>query len=315
MSSIMKTHTSFRTTPQEIGRHRNAADALKAAGLDFTVDSVPMSHLDIMSPKYSEKYYVAKRSTDGAYLGVNSKQFHHYQPAVLGTLAEAIIKVRPDAYISAGGLSKDERTQFLVVTLDDAPLDGPQGKHNRNVMLVNGTNGNRVLQGIAFDFTFFCMNQFPAVLRSGSKLFRLGHNFTDSMALPTAVQAVQDATRVFDDLDREIETLLSAKVSEDNARSTLLAVAGKEPDATEQPRAFNLWRDRFVGMMSEYCSPHNDYAFGSAWGLVMAAQALDEHGSKCAKGVAARDQQRMTRVVANDYPHMAKALELVTLHS
>ena len=85
-------------------------------------------------------------------------------------------------------------------------------------------------------------------------------------------------------------------------------MAGKEPD-TKDARAFNAWQERKVNLLREYCSQHNDYAFGSAWGVVMAAEALDEHGSKCRKG--ARDQQRMTRVATASYPHMERAFELL----
>lgn len=310
--SIIKTNTSFRTSPMDLdGRIREADVALAKAGLDFTVDSTPIQHLTPFEHKYGDKYFAAVRSTDQAILGVNSSRFVHFQPSVLGVLAEAIVKVRPDAYISAGGLSLDERTQFLVVTLDDEPIVGPHGKHNRNIMLTNGTNGNRMLQGIAFDFTFHCMNQFPALLRrakKGGSLFKLGHNWSGNQALPTAIQAVQDATRVFDDLDREIETLLSTKISDGEASTIFAQVAGKEPD-TKDVRAFNAWQERKVNLLREYCAQHNDYAFGSAWGVVMAAEALDEHGSKCRKG--ARDQQRMTRVATASYPHMERAFELL----
>ena len=308
--TIMKTSTSFTTArgvPLEIGKHRDVGQALRAAGLDFTVDSTPISHLTPMDHKYGDKYYAAVRSTDQAILGVNSSRFHHFQPSTLGVLADAVIKIRPDAYVSGGGMSTDERTQFLIVTLDDEPTEGPHGQRNRNIMLANGTNGNRMLQGIAFDFVFTCMNQFPALMRKGGqKLFTLGHTWSANQALPTAIKALQDAASHFDEMDREIELLLTTPLLSSPER-ILKQVAGTQPD--EEGRALTNWEDRFQSLVSEYNSDHNGYAYNTAFGIVMAAQACDEHGSKVQKGQ--REQQRVGRVLAGNYPLMERALALV----
>lgn len=304
--SIMKTSTSFRSVPMAMDACQDAGQALVKAGLNYRIDSKPLSHITPFDMPYADKFYAAVRSTDQAVLGVNSARFHHFQPEMLGTIADALIKVRPDAYISGGGQSKDERTQFLIVTLDGEPVVGPQGTHNRNVMLINGTNGNAMLQAVAFDFMFSCMNQFPHLRRTGESLFKLGHTWSSSQAIPTAIKAVQDAARHFDDLDREIEVLLNTPLLSPPKR-LFEEIAGPRPD--KDGRGLTLWEDRVDSLWAEFYAPHNANIVDTGFGVVMAAQAVDEHGSKVRKGE--RDLQRVGRVISGSYPLMERALTLV----
>ena len=108
MNTIMKTKTSFinRDTPFGLGgRLTDKHEALELAGLNYTVDSVPLSQ--ITEAKYANKFHAAVRSTDGAILGVNSNRFAHFQPSLLGDFAEAVVKLREDSHISFGGQSTD----------------------------------------------------------------------------------------------------------------------------------------------------------------------------------------------------------------
>lgn len=310
MSNIMKSHTSFahqadRTIPlafQDV--IRDGGEALVAAGLDYTVDPQPLSN--VSDAPYADKFWAGVRSTDGAILGVNSKRFHQFQPHDLAVLGDAIIKIRPDAYYSAGGSSKDERTQFLVVTLNDEPVDTADGKYNRNILLANGTNGNCMLTGTGFNFRFFCMNQFRMLHSSGDQLFKLGHTWSAAKAFPTAIQALQDATRQFDEMDRQIEILLNTPLLS-SPMKMLSDSVGERPE--KAGRAQTHFDTRFEQIVSEYTAGHNAGAFGTAWGLIMAAQAVDEHASKCKAG--GRDVQRTMRVLANNYPMTERALALV----
>jgi len=304
--AILKTSTSFRSTPMAFDPCRDASEALIKAGLNYTVNSTPLSHLSPFDHPFADKFHAAVRSTDGAILGVNSNKFHHHQPEMLGVLADAVIKIRPDAYISAGGQSKDERTQFLVVTLDGEPIEGPHGRHNRNIMLLNGTNGNAMLQAIAFDFTFHCMNQFPLIRQNGSFLFRLGHTWNATQAIPTAITALQDAASAFDEFDRELRILLATPLLS-SPDDMFRQIVGAAP--VKEGRGLTLWEDRLESLRAEYNADHNDYCHGTGLGVVMAAQAVDEHGSKVRGGE--RDLQRMSRVMSNTYPLMERALALV----
>lgn len=305
MSEIMKTATSFieRGIPCGIGTSRDKDYALEAAGLNYTVNSVPLSQLS--DAKYANKFYAAVRSTDGAMLGVNSSRFHHFQPSLLGDFAEAIIKIRPDAHINLGGQSLDERTQFLGVCLDDTPVKaaGGDGRY-RHILMYNGTNGNRVFGGHAVTQEMRCMNMFRALLRGGSQLFSLNHNFSARLLIPTAMEAVQNAVKLYDEMDIEIERLLSVKI--DRPVEMLGQIAGTRPD---DGRALTEWEKRFDALCAEYKADYNENIRGTAWGVVMAAEGADEHRSRVVRGN--RDIQRVNRMLTGNYPLTTRALELV----
>lgn len=304
---IMKTATSFatdRTVPCEIGRITDKRVALDLAGLNYTIDSVPLS--TITPAKYAEKFYGAIRSTDGAMLGVNSSRFHHFQPSLLGDFAEAIVKIRPDAYINIGGQSTDERTQFLGVCLDGEAVASPGGDTRyRHILMYNGTNGNRVFGGHAVVQEMRCMNMFRALLKSGSQLFSLNHNFSAQHLVPKAMEAVQNAVRLYDEMDIEINRLLNVKI--DQPVQLLGRIAGERP--TEDGRGMTEWEKRFDALCAEYKADHNANLRGTAWGIIMAAEGTDEHRGRVRNG--GRDIQRVSRILTNQYPLTQRALELV----
>lgn len=296
---------------------RDANVALKRAGLDFTVESVPLnqfrSPLQIANGqpagKYSGNFYAAVRSTDGAFLGVNSKRFHHFQPSVLAEVADLIMKFRPGAYVSGGGLSADERMQFLIVTLDEGGirLGGAEGEEGmRTILLANSTNGGSLLSGYASTARIGCMNQFPSIMgRKGHQLFGLRHTVSHARLIGTAHESVIEAIRLVDQMDMEIEMLLNTPceaVRQDFAEALL----GEVP---KEPRARDSWTDRWCAFVEEYTADWNEGVKGTAWGAVMAAQGADEHRSRCRRGQ--RDQARVRRIISADYPMMSRALELV----
>ena len=282
---------------------RDGQEALAAAGIDYRVDSVPLSTLT--DAPMAARFHAAVRSSDGAIVGVNSSRFAHHQPSDLAALGDAIIRVRGDAYYSAGGQSHDGRLQFLAVTLNEEPIMGVDGGYFHNVLLVNGTNGNSMLKGIPFNFRLGCMNQFPKLMRRGeSAIFKLGHRWSARQAMGTAIAAVQDAMVTFDDMDREMHRLLEVEVS--NPFGFAAEIAGPRPD---DGRARTEWDKRFDAIVAEYHADHNEPVRGTAWGMVMAAQGVDEHGSRCKNG--RRGLQRHLRVVNGSYPLASRALALV----
>lgn len=302
-TAIIKTATSFsaRTVPCEIGQVKDKTTALELAGLNYTVDSVPLSTLSDV--KYANKFHAAVRSTDGAMLGVNSSRFHHFQPSLLGDFAEAITKIRGDAYISLGGQSADERTQFLGVCLDGEPVDSPGGdKRARHILMYNGTNGNRVFGGHAVTQEMRCMNMFRALLKGGSQIFRLNHSFSAQHLIPFAIAAVQNAVALYDEMDIEIERLLNMEAKAIDIK----IIAGQRPD--KEGRGLTEWEKRVESIRAEYTADYNSNIHGTAWGMVMAAEGADEHHSKVSKGQ--RDTQRITRMLTGNYPLTMQALSL-----
>lgn len=305
INTIMKTSTSFinRELPCGIGRITDKHEALRLAGLNYSVNSVPLSTLS--TAKYADKFYAAVRSTDGAMLGVNSSRFHHFQPSLLGDFAEAITKIRPDAHISLGGQSPDERTQFLGVCLDGEPVKSVGGDTRyRHLLMYNGTNGNRVFGGHAVTQEMRCMNMFRALLKGGSQIFSLNHNFSAQHLIPFAMAAVQNAVNLYDQMDIEIERLLSIKIEQ--PVQVLGMLAGQRP--SKDGRGLTEWEKRFDSLCEEYKADYNSNLRGTAWGIVMAAEGTDEHRSKVAKGK--RDTQRITRMLTGNYPLTMTAMDM-----
>lgn len=301
LGTVAKTSRSFAANLPEA--FTNADDALAAAGLNFTVDSVPGSQF--VDAPHAGSFHIAVRSSDGAWLGVNSSRFAHYQPALLGQFGETVIRLRPEARFTAGGISRDGRTQFLMVTLDDQPINlgGIDDPGYRNLLFVNGTNGNRMFSCYAVTSRLFCMNQFPTLMKGGHKLFSLGHNFKHASMVGMAMDAVIKAVEMQDEMDIAIRRLLATPAQHD----LFLDALGTMPE--EPGKGRTIWEQRYSNVMDEYRAAHNANLHGTAWGQVMALQGVDEHFGRVRHGE--RDAQRLTRMVTNNYPLTNRALELL----
>lgn len=149
------------------------------------------------------------------------------------------------------------------------------------------------------------MNIFRALLKEGSQIFSLNHNFSASHLVPQAISAVQNAVALYDAMDIEINRLLNTPI--DSPVALLGAVAGARPK--DEGRGLTEWEKRFDALVAEYKADYNANLRGTAWGIVMAAEGTDEHRSRARKG--GKDLQRVNRMLTGNYPLTERALTLV----
>lgn len=307
--TVMMSETSFTHGRSSVmplnGAPTTGAEALTAAGLDWTVARVPMSDL-LGDVKNADRHSVTVRSTDGAIVGVNGGRHSLIQNEVLAEFGDTVQQFRPDARYIAGGASATGELVFLQMELDEPiRFGGDDDLGRRQLLFATDHNGRYPLFGAAVSFRLGCMNQWSGMMKDQQRIFSVRHTITADQRIKLAHHAVVEAVRQFDEMDRLINQLLDTPVRLSEVEE---AIVGKRPDDATG-RAQTEWTKRSEALWAEYSADWNTHLAGTALGVVMAAQGVDEHAGRCKHGQ--REQQRLNRMVTSNYPMMHRALAAV----
>lgn len=311
MTEIMKTESSFaagRGTTMEIARTLDGHQALQLGGIDWQIQKVSLADYSGHDVKNGTKHFVSVRSSDGAIVGVNGKRHALIQNDVLAGLGDAVRRFRPDATYVAGGASKTGELCFLMLELDDPlVIPGTDGNDTirKQILIGTGHNGNSHLFASAVSHRLACMNQWAGMMGGQKRLVEVRHTTSASQNVEIAKRLLQEQVAQFDEIDRELQRLLEVKVPV--VQPVLRQMLGARPD--EAGRTQTFYDQRFDAIVAEYVAPWNQGLYGSGLGVVMAAQGVDEHGSRCKTGE--RQAQRLGRLVQGSYPLMTRALAVV----
>lgn len=290
-----------RKRPAEISPTMNGATALREAGIDWKVDVLPLS--DVLDAPGANEVFISQRSDNGRIVGVNGKKYNVIQNDVLGEIGDAIRLVRPDARFVSGGDKSGGKTTFLMLQLDDPFQFGDGGDPIfRNILLKKGHDGGAVTP-MASMFRPACMNQWAALQRTSVTMARVPHTASYSQRLRFAIRTVQAAVATFDEWDAELLELLNTPVRAGNVFNRIVG------DRPEKGRALTEWEGRLDNLWAEYSQDFNSNLWGTAAGVFMAAQAVDEHYGR---GASKREQQQVGRLLTGAYPNAERALAIMS---
>lgn len=276
-------------------------DALRAADIDWAIEARPMS--DFVDAPNGDQYHASFRSTDGRIVGINGSRYHVIQNDVLAELGDAVRSVRPDAYYEFGGQKDGGSTTFLGLGFSD-PLDLGNGDLvARQLIIGTGHNGGSLFSSGLYH-RFHCTNQWTS-LGGKNRLFSIRHTASSEQRIAQAHYILQAAVAQWDKWDQFLLDLRSKQI--DSVGSKFARIAGNRPE--KEGRARTLWEQRVDALFAEYRQDFNEDLQGTALGVVMAAQAVDEHGSRCKRGM--RDEQRVGRLINGNYPMARRAVQLV----
>jgi hypothetical protein len=281
----------------------DGATALERAGIDWTVSSFPLAAVMPDNTPRADKYWVSVRDTDGTVVGVNGKRHHIIQNSVLAEFGDTIRYFRPDAKYVAGGERLDGTGTFLMLELDEGLNVGNNDQIRRQILMGTNHDGGSLFV-VAVGFRPFCMNQWNALMRSKVRIITISHTASAEQRIRDASAILEGAVAQFDEMDEAIRRLIETPAS---IRESIVPILGERPK--EEGRALTFYNQRVENLWAEYGADHNSDHVGTAFGVVMAAQGVDEHRGRCKRGM--RDTQRVNRMVTANYPLMERAMKVL----
>ena len=246
-----------------------AAEAIKMAGLDFTVSARPIAYQDLNGQwvAYTNKNAIVNDNTDSP-LGIMSDG---YQMLQYGEAFDFMDAISP--HYVAGGSLKNGRQGFLVVK---APTEVSAAlkkldPHDFYIVLRTSHDGTRAVEASVMTLRHMCMNHLTLKSFAKGVKYRWSVKHTKSMTakLAEAQASIAKLDAYGTAYGKLVERMTNMKVSEDLGVETLQFILPNRPKREEQvQRITHAWM---------HDTDHVGFA-GTGWGLVQAVSDYYDWG-------------------------------------
>jgi phage/plasmid-like protein (TIGR03299 family) len=173
-------HNPYGITGTSFAGTTNAAEALRAGGLDFTVTKEPIA-TTVLTPDgvttlpFTDKFATVRHNADGTLgnLGVVGSQYFPIQNAFLASLLQTVADTSNGMFLAAGATHRGART-FVQMGLPEGVMIGGRDGIDLGIVIFNSHDGSGQATGVPTASRIGCTNQFPA-LRASLTKFTIRH--------------------------------------------------------------------------------------------------------------------------------------------
>ena len=245
----------------------NSKEAIRIAGLDWKVNSMPIYTNGTEIPGYRANV----RDIDGAVLGVTKSRYQITQNEDAFEFTDSLVGGEVK-YETAGSLAGGKRV-FLLAQLPEEKILGDE--IIPYVCFTNGFDGSHPVQVCLTPTRVVCQNTLNLALRDSPRKWSTKHVGDIKGKLEQARETLNLSHKYMKELNETAEQLVDTKISEDEAREVLDKVFVVDEKATER-RANNMEEQKNDFMV---CMLAPDIAKfkGTAWQMVQAASDYFTH--------------------------------------
>lgn len=182
-----------------------AAEAITAAGLDYTVELQSLkTEADLRVPRRK----AVVRTDTRAVLGVVSKGYTPIQNRQCFNFLDSLVADNGIRYHTAGSLGKGERIWLLARLPSHIRVRGSDDEVQKFLLLNNSHDGSSALRCLFTGIRVVCANTLNAALREGAgEGIAIRHRGNLAAKVREARDALGLAQRFFDDLEGRIDRL------------------------------------------------------------------------------------------------------------
>lgn len=194
-----------------------SAEAIKAAGLDWTVRKVPLFAIEgpgvVRVPKYCGIVPDNRwGKPDCPVFGIVSQEYQPLQNVEAFNFFDSIVGQKVAMYHTAGALGKGEHVWILAklpglmeITTSDV-LD-------KNVLLSTGHDGRTCVRVILTPVRVVCQNTLTLAMRSGEEIARAHHTRSMNRQLDAARQKVKSLMKGFETMQASFRAMVKHRVN------------------------------------------------------------------------------------------------------
>lgn len=213
------------------------AEAIKVAGLDWTVDKQPL-FTRAASGDLCEipDRFAMTRSSDSKFFGVVGSHYETYQNRDAFDFLTGLVDDPESAVIEAAGTARGGRQVFVVVRfpgmLDDV-LDGDE--HQLYTVVRTGHDGTKAVQVLVMPLRDKCMNMLglQSFGRDAPQRWSLQHTSTLAERLAEAQHTLRHVDDYADEYRRIAERLAAVELEEHELRTVLDRALPQRPKTDE----------------------------------------------------------------------------------
>lgn len=272
MSANVETMMYVRETPwhglgTKVAEAPTSADALRLAGLDWTVDQKPVysEGMEI------EGYKANIRSSDNTCLGIVSNRYKVVQNADAFAFTDELIggEVR---YETAGSLNNGKKI-WLLAKLPETEVCGDATEPY--LCFSNTHDGSGAVRVCMTPVRVVCNNTLNLALNGATRNWSVRHVGDISASMNEARSCLRMANRYMETLAAEADQLANKTVTDVRLREILEELFPQNDDMTDrQKKNIQTLRDEY---MVCYFAPDIAKFRGTAWGAINAMSDMVTH--------------------------------------
>lgn len=224
----------------KVEKELNAAEAIKAAGLDWTVSKHPILH-PITGAKTGYNTIMRDDTQDIFAAGV-SNSFRPFQNSEAFKLADDICATKEAKFHTAGALGKGEKVWMLCKMPKDIKIKGTGDVTEQFLLISNGHDGAGALKVLLTPIRVVCQNTLNAALGAAKAkdVYTVIHYGDNSPRIEKAREILQLASKRFTEAG-DIYNMLAAKVMQKaQVEAILNALIPLRNDGDEEDQVFRV---------------------------------------------------------------------------
>ncbi len=247
-----------------------SADALRLAGLDWTVDK---KNIQVCGGAKIDNYKANVRSSDGAVLGVVTDRYRVVQNVEAFAFTDSLIdgEVR---YETAGSLQGGKKI-WLLAKLPDTEIVGD--KTEPYLCFTNTHNGTGAIRVCMTPIRVVCNNTLNIALNGAKRAWSVRHTGDIQAKLHEARVCLDMANKYMDNLAVYADRMANITVTDDRIKAILDELFPIDDDMSDREKrnADKVKEDYMVC----YFAPDIMKFMGTAWGALNAMSDMVSHNA------------------------------------
>ncbi len=275
---------------------QTAADAIVAAGLDWTVEKRAMSIRHEGQELVVPNAWANTRTSDGAVLGIVGDSFANVQPADAFDWADSLVDDGSAKYETAGSLMGGRRIFLSMELPDGIRIDGDESEVKPYLLISNGYDGTCPLRADVTLVRVVCANTWTLAVKGATRSFKIRHSGSIEGKLEAAREALGITFTYVAEFQKMAERLALQEVT-DRQVAEIMAKLWPVPERAAYKPEKMAETDYSLALREYHEAPDLDPIRGTGWAVLQAVGAYVDHGIDYHGRRFSADDVRMDSVV------------------
>jgi phage/plasmid-like protein (TIGR03299 family) len=241
-------HPPWHGLGKRLQKPATAAEAIRAAGLDWTVSKVPLQALESgITAKVPNHFGIVPDDRWGKLncpvFGVVGKGYQPLQNREAFEFFDSIVEQKVAMYHTAGALGQGERV-WILAKLPGMLEVTPADMLEKYVLLSTGHDGRTAVRIMLTPIRVVCQNTLTAALEKGKEMARAHHTPDMNRQLKDARQQVRHLLNGFEDMEKAFRAMANYKMDEESVRTYMAEVFPYSPQGPDDEIPAWITEDR-----------------------------------------------------------------------
>lgn len=248
-----------------------AAEALKLAGLDWTVEKQSLKFGDDNRP-FSGRHATV-RTSDQHELGIVGDNYEIFQNTEAFEFFDNLVDSGEAKYTTAGSLFGGKRV-FMTAQIGDDVLIGGEDLHRTYLLITNSHDGSQSFTAALTQLRIVCSNSVAMALRGAEHKWSMRHQTSLSGKIAEAREALQMTFRYNEAFELEVEKMMSIPFTEKKMLN--LATAIVPESKVQKKKTIESLMDIYKNEKTVIDAP----GVGTAWAAYNTVTFFSDHVKK-----------------------------------